>query len=252
MPAPLLDLVYGADPRQRLDLFLPDKPAPRLFVFVHGGGWRGGDKAQYRALGELLCGFGYAVALPNHRLAPGYRHPAAIADVAAAVNWLRRYSGESGIRTDGMIFAGHSSGAHLAALLALHPRWQAAAGNPSGAVAAVVCISGIYDLLAAPDAAAYLEPVFGGDPDPDGAWRDASPLQHVASGAPPFFLAHAEFDYPGADAQARAMAAALERAGAAAQCISIPGRDHVSILAGVRSLFDPLALSLAMFLRAAV
>src|SRR6185312_5108590 len=111
----LPDLAYGSDPRQTLDLFLPERRAPRLFVFIHGGGWRGGSKDQYRALGQLLVGFGYAVALPNHRLAPEHPYPAAIEDIAAAIACVRRYSDESGIRADDIYLGGHSSGAHLAA-----------------------------------------------------------------------------------------------------------------------------------------
>ncbi|MGH9479840.1 MAG: alpha/beta hydrolase [Terriglobales bacterium] len=237
----LADLAYGRDPRQVLDLYLPKKAKPRLFVFVHGGGWRGGDKAHYRSLGELLSGFGYAVALPNHRLAPEHPHPAAADDVAAAIQCVLRYSPESGIRAQGMYLGGHSSGAHLAALLAVHPRYR----QPEP-LAGVICISGVYDLGAYAEAAGYLRPVFGDDP---AVWADASPVEHVLPGAPPFFMAYAEHDIPGAAHQAARMAAAVRTVGGSAQVTEVPGRDHVTILTGVQSIFDPLALGLAMFLR---
>ena len=244
----LSDLAYGDDHRQRLDLYLPERSDPRLFVFIHGGGWRGGSKDEYRALGELLVQFGYAVALPNHRLAPQHPYPAAAEDIAAALGWLCRSAPESGIRTQGIILAGHSSGAHLAALVALHPRLRALAGLAPSAFAGVIGISGIYDIEASAAASPeYLGPVFG---DAPGTWADASPLRHARAGAAPFLLAHAEFDYPGAAGQAAAMAQALDRAGGAADVVAVPGRDHVTILSGVRSLFDPLAMRMAIFLRA--
>jgi|SRR6185437_863657 len=256
----LEDLAYGTHPRQVLDLFLPERPSPRLFVFIHGGGWRGGDKGHYRALGELLSGFGYAVALPNHRLAPEHPFPAPAEDVAAAIACVDRYSGESGVRADGMFLGGHSSGAHLAALLAVHPSLL-----PGADIAGVISISGVYDLMAyqsgsrgaavpgpAPtnEAGEYLEPVFGADRS---RWSAASPISYVERGRalPPFFLAHAEFDYPGAGEQAERFAARVEAAGGNAQVVDVPGRDHVTILTGVRSLLDPLALGLALFLRTA-
>jgi acetyl esterase/lipase len=240
----LPNLAYGCDPRQVLDLYLPDTASPRLLVFVHGGGWRGGDKRQYGPLGELLASFGYAVALPNHRLAPQHPFPAQAEDVAAAVACVLRYASESGIQPRGILLGGHSSGAHLAALLALHPRLA----EPIAAsdVAGVICISGVYDLTAYASATGYLAPVFGADP---AAWEQASPLRHVRAGAPPFFLAYAEHDVPGAGDQAQAMAQELRRQGGYARVTAVPGRDHVSILAGVQSLLDPLALGLAMFLR---
>ncbi|HWG37353.1 MAG TPA: alpha/beta hydrolase [Terriglobales bacterium] len=245
----LEDLAYGTHPRQVLDLFLPERPHPRLFVFIHGGGWRGGDKRKYRALGELLSGFGYAVALPNHRLAPEHPFPAAAEDVAAAIACVHRYSGESGVRREGMFLGGHSSGAHLAALLAVQPSLLPGL-LPEAEIAGVIAISGVYDLGAYEDAGEYLEPVFGADCS---RWAEASPITFVENGRglPPFFLAHAEFDYPGAGEQAERMAARVEAAGGDAQVVYVPGRDHVTILSGVQSLLDPLALGLALFLRAA-
>ena len=245
----LADLAYGDAPRQVLDLYLPDRPAPRLFVFIHGGGWRGGDKEHYRALGELLANFGYAVVLPNHRLAPEHPYPAMAEDVAAAVAWVLRYAHESGVRQDGIFLAGHSSGAHLAALLSLHPRLLPQAGVALGDIAGAICISGVYDLTHyAGPGSEYLEPVFGRLP---AALAEASPLHHMRSGAPPFFLAYAEHDYPGAGQQASAMSEALERSGGAAQVVEVPGRNHVTILTGVQSILDPLALGLSLFLRGA-
>jgi acetyl esterase/lipase len=244
-------LAYGSAPRQTLDLFLPERAHPRLFVFIHGGGWRGGDKEHYRALGELLSNFGYAVALPNHRLAPQHPYPAAAEDVAQALQWVLRYAAESGIRRDGIFLAGHSSGAHLAALLALHPRFLPAAGVGRASLAGVVGISGVYSLdpyAGATPVVDYLEPVFGADP---AVWSDASPARWAHGDMPPFFLAYAEHDYPGADAQAAAMAEAVEHAGGAAHVVAVPGRDHVTILTGVRSALDPLAVGLALFLRTA-
>ena len=240
----LPDLAYGRDPRQVLDLYLPDAPSPRLLVFIHGGGWRGGDKQQYRALGELLSSFGYAVALPNHRLAPEHPLPAQAEDAAAAIACVLRYAPESGIQPRGVLLGGHSSGAHLAALLAVHPDLGETIAPCD--IAGVICISGVYDLTAYAAASGYLAPVFG---DAPGVWADASPLRHVGAGAPPFFFAYAEHDVPGAAEQAQAMARELRRHGGFASVTAVPGRDHVSILAGIQSLLDPLALGLAMFLR---
>lgn len=247
MPQSLPDMPYGDDERQRLDLYLPDRDRAPLFFFVHGGGWRGGDKAEYRPLADLLVKFGYAVALPNHRLAPGHAHPAQIQDVAAALGFLLRGSQESGIETTGICLAGHSSGGHLVSLLALHPEYLRSQGATPEQIAGVISICGVYDLsryqgLGDP----YLEGVFGTD---EAEFREASPISYVQAKAPPFFLAYAERDYPGAAQQAEAMASKLAQRGARARSLRVAGRDHVSILTGVRSMLDPLAVNLAMFMR---
>lgn len=247
MPQFLPDMIYGPDERHRLDLFLPDQSPAPLFFFVHGGGWRGGDKEHYRPLGELLVNFGYAVALPHHRLAPSAQHPAPVRDIAQALAFVLASAEEAGIERDGVCLAGHSSGGHLVSLLALHPRFLEEAGLSSRLISGVVSISGVYDLLQYRALASdYLSTAFG---EEAAVYRDASPLHHARPGAPPFLLAYAEHDYPGADLQARLMGEALDDQGVTTQVLSVPGRDHVSILAGIRSLFDPMAVGLAMFLR---
>lgn len=244
----LTDMPYGPDERHRLDLYLPERatPAP-LFFFVHGGGWRGGDKSRYKPLAEVLVNFGYAVAAPNHRLAPQDVHPAHIEDVAAALGFLRRSAGESNIRMDRVCLAGHSSGGHLVSLLALHPGYLQSAGVGFHQIGGVISISGVYDLTSFGNlGASYLGQAFGPETH---SYSDASPIFHVRPGTPPFFLAYAEHDYPGAKEQAEHFAAALKKHGGSAKVLRVEGRDHVSILSGVRSMFDPLAIGLGMFMR---
>ena len=51
------DISYGTDPRQRLDLYVPEKAASArtpVVVFWHGGRWSEGDKSQYRFVGAAL------------------------------------------------------------------------------------------------------------------------------------------------------------------------------------------------------
>lgn len=247
MPQFLPDMIYGDHERHRLDLFLPDQSPAPLFFFVHGGGWRGGDKEHYRALGDLLVTFGYAVALPHHRLAPASRHPDQVRDIAQALGFLMASAEEAGIQREGICLAGHSSGGHLVSLLALDPAYLEEFGLNTRHIAGVVSISGVYDLNEYRNSASdYLSVAFGSDP---GTYAEASPLSHVHPGAPPFLLAYAEHDYPNADGQAQRMHDALADQGVTSQVLRVSGRDHISILAGIRSLFDPLAVGLALFLR---
>ncbi len=236
---------YGSDPRQRLDLFLPAKAEPaRLLLFVHGGGWRGGSKEFYGALGETLVRFGFAVMLPNHRLAPQAPYRQQLEDVADALRWTLDYAGER-VKQDGLILGGHSSGAHLASLLALQPAARRRAGIERTQIRAVVAISGVYDLLPYRFLAGdYLASVFGREEE---QYRQASPRTYVGHGTPPFFLAYAEHDLPGLGEQAEGMAHTIQAQGGKARLVRVPGRDHTSILAGVRSMFDPLAVQLATF-----
>lgn len=68
-----LDIPYGDDPRQAMDVWLPDEgdgPFP-LIVFTHGGGWVGGDKREDTMPGAFkVMSQGYALACINYRIAP--------------------------------------------------------------------------------------------------------------------------------------------------------------------------------------
>jgi acetyl esterase/lipase len=140
------DLVYrpGGDPdgKDKLDLYVPPGQGPHpVIVFVHGGGLLQGDKSIYAGLGQYFVRRGFAAALINHRLSPGVSHPAHIEDAAAAFAWVYRNVARFGGDPGRVVLAGHSSGAYLAALLALDPRWLGAHDLDSTAIRGVVPIS---------------------------------------------------------------------------------------------------------------
>ena len=104
-----LDLSYGPDPRQRLDLFLPKAPPKGLFVFVHGGYWLAFDKSTWSHFAAGALARGYAVAMPSYPLCPQVRIGDITRSVQAAIALAAQH-------VDGPIrLAGHSAGGHLAA-----------------------------------------------------------------------------------------------------------------------------------------
>ena len=150
----LTELRYVSGSRggaQTLDLYLPALPSPKvaqaataarpegaapakgvpLLVFFHGGAWISGDKDQYALLGLSLATQGFAVAIPNYRLAGdgGPRHPAQVQDAAQAVAWLRQHAAEYGYQKTRVVVGGHSAGAHISAMLAFAPEFLKAYGD---------------------------------------------------------------------------------------------------------------------------
>jgi len=88
-----LEYVSGGDTAERLDLYLPEKPAHKplpLIVWVHGGGWKGGSKAGCPA--ALMVPKGYAAASVEYRFSQKALFPAQIQDCQAAIRWLRANS----------------------------------------------------------------------------------------------------------------------------------------------------------------
>jgi len=112
------DIPYVTDghPRQKLDLYLPEKAdkAP-LIIWVHGGAWLEGSKEDFVPLDYLAEG--YAVASINYRLSQHAIFPAQIQDCKAAVRWLRAHAGQYHLDPQRFGAWGASAGGHLVALL---------------------------------------------------------------------------------------------------------------------------------------
>lgn len=95
-------------------------PHPAV-VEVHGGSWAGLDRTAGRLYCQALAGAGFVVASVDFRQGPQHQHPAASADVTAAVRWLRLTASEHGVDPDRVGLVGSSSGGHLALLAATRP-----------------------------------------------------------------------------------------------------------------------------------
>src|SRR5437870_10766742 len=123
----------GADAkRHKLDLYLPQgfENFP-VVMFVHGGGWRHGDKdflGLYVKLGKALARHGIGVAVPNYRLSPAVKHPEHVKDVARAFAWLYHNIAKHHGDPDRLFVSGHSAGGHLAALFATNDKYLKAEG----------------------------------------------------------------------------------------------------------------------------
>jgi acetyl esterase/lipase len=122
-PATLTDLAYDdASAQQRLDLYLPAAAGPSpVVVYLHGGGWVGGDKASPDdvALIAPLVEHGFAVVSANYRFATEAHFPAQLDDARAALAWVRANATRYGLDAARLGAFGVSAGAHLAVLLGI-------------------------------------------------------------------------------------------------------------------------------------
>ena len=122
-PATLIDLAYDdASAQQRLDLYLPAATGPSpVIIYLHGGGWVGGDKASPDDVAVIapLVEHGFAVVSANYRFATEARFPAQLDDARAALAWARANATRYGLDTKRLGAFGVSAGAHLAVLLGI-------------------------------------------------------------------------------------------------------------------------------------
>lgn len=259
------DLPYlpgSAEPKHRLDLYLPRAGAPTAtLVFVHGGFWRNQDRRYLQSLtglygnvGVALARRGLAVALPSYRLLPRARIEDQLADVAAATRAAlqevarRRGAGAA----ERLILGGYSAGAHLVSVLALKPQRLAAAGVAPGALRGLLSLSGLLDLraMAAGQDEAFNRDVtdrlFGRAP----AQLDRySPLALLRAGAPPALILCAERDYPYVLSGGRAAAERLRALGARARHRVVPGLTHAGMILQLNRGDDAVSDEIAAFAR---
>jgi acetyl esterase/lipase len=204
-----------------------DGPFP-VVVFIHGGGWRTGDRSMLRHAVYSVAQQGCAGVTVQYRFAPSHAFPAQLDDVKDAVRFVREHAKEWKIDPDRVATFGGSAGAHLALLLATTGD-EDEAGKTSTAVRAAVSIAGPVDLTKRfPDASRHMvEDLLGqgrkGDRE---AQERASPLFHLDAGDPPVLLIHGTKDELVPYDQATAFKEACEAAGVKAELFTIPGGGH--------------------------
>ena len=140
------DYYYGPSPAETLDLYPAAVPNAPLLVFIHGGYWRSLDKQDFSFLAPAFVAAGVAVAMPNYGLAPATSIEEMVRQMLRAMAWLYRHLPQLGIDRRRIVVAGHSAGAHLAAMM-LAADWPRMADDlPRDMLCGAACISGLYDL----------------------------------------------------------------------------------------------------------
>jgi len=129
-----LDIPYGPRPRNRWDLFPADDPQAPCLVFIHGGYWQRNSREDFATFMQGVRAHGWSAALPGYTLAPDATLADIVAEIHAALDWLRDDGPSHGIAGP-VVLSGWSAGGHLTAMLLAHP-----------VVTAGLAISGVYDL----------------------------------------------------------------------------------------------------------
>jgi acetyl esterase/lipase len=201
---PDLAYVQGGSPRQKLDLYLPS-PVPAdplpLIVYLHGGGWKKGSKADGRRFAFRMVARGYAVACVGYRLSSEELFPAQLEDGKAAVRWLRDNAARYRLDPEHVGVMGVSAGGFLAVMMGVTRSTQLFdvgehLGQASG-VQGVCEFFGPTDLVrlheystaARTPQADEIVKLLGGDPHVQKIQaRKSSPLTYLDGVAPPFLI----------------------------------------------------------------
>jgi acetyl esterase/lipase len=167
-----LDVPYGGQPKQKLDVYSPRKTQGicPVLIFLHGGGMVEGDRCHYGYIAKPFAEHGVVTVVPSYRLAPDAQYPSQPQDIKHVLEWVFRNIRQHGGDPERICLCGHSAGAHLSAFVSLDTRWTKEASLPIDCIKSCVLISGNYDFVKFNNPA-YL-------PQPEKA-REASPLHNI-------------------------------------------------------------------------
>jgi acetyl esterase/lipase len=240
------DLAYGADQRQRLDVYAPRHAVKRpVVIFWYGGSWVTGSKADYRFVGAALAGEGFVAVLPDYRLFPQVTFPLFDEDGARAVAWVQHHAREFGGDPSRIVLMGHSAGAHTAAFLAFDHAFLERFGGDSHAIVGLVGLSGPYALVPDTDVLRATFP-------PPFTERDWQPIRHVDAQAPPTLLLHGLKDTEVAPEQTVELRDALVGAHVRVEMHLFPHRGHAATVAAFARLLrwrTPVVDEVAAYIR---
>ena len=183
------DVAYGGDPRQKLDIYVPDNlsaPAP-VIVFFYGGSWQNGDKSEYRFVGQAYASKGYIAVLANYRLYPEVSYPVFVQDGALATVWTHTHINEYGGDNKNLFVSGHSAGGYIAAMLTINEHFMNDAGGKRSWISGMIGLAGPYDFLPMTDP--KIIALFSTATD-----VDTQPISYVKSGVPPMLLLSGDAD----------------------------------------------------------
>lgn len=220
------DIPYGRHPRQKLDVYVAEKPRAdgKCAIFFYGGSWESGAKSDYLFVGQALASRGVTTVIPDYRVFPEALYPAFIDDCAAATRWTVDKVG-----TDRLFLAGHSAGAYNAMMLAANTPYLAAVGVDRTKLAGGIGIAGPYDFL--PLTSRRLQEIFGGSDR-----RETQPIIYAEAPLAPVLMLHGTADRTVKPYNSERFATAWQRAGGKAELKLYPDVDHIDIVGAFAGL----------------
>jgi triacylglycerol lipase len=245
------DLAYGPAERHRLDIFAAGTggSARPVLLFVHGGGFIGGDKTAhgspfYDNVGQWAARHGMLGVTMTYRLAPEHRWPAGSEDVGRAVRWLREHVASHAGDPNQIFVMGQSAGAvHVAGYVAREHSSSSQGWRPAGAI----LVSGLYDTRTM-EKNSYFEAYFGNEAE---IIPGVSFLEPLARTEVPLMLVLAQFDPRDFQRQAVALNGAyVEQHQHWPRFVQLTGHNHLSTVYGLDTPGDALGPHILAFARA--
>ena len=226
---------YGTGPLDKLDIYIPRvsrKDKHDVIVFYDGGRWRYGKKENSRFVGAALARRGYVTVIPEFRKYPEVHFPVFVEDGARALAWVDEHIAEYAGRPDRIHLAGHSSGAHMAALLTVDTHYLAAEGKDARVIIKdFAALAGPYAFTPADK---DLVEIFG----PPDRYPQMQATTFVKGKEPPMLLLYGVEDKTVLSYNHERLAQRIREKGGHVEVITYPELGHIGMI-GTFSGFGP-------------
>ncbi len=231
------DLTYKqiGDRSLKLDIYHQKNltEAAPVLVFIHGGGWRKGDKVDYRCYLVDFAQRGYVTATLSYRFSQEAPFPAAVNDVKCAIRWLKTHANEYFINPEKVAVIGGSAGGHLAMMIGYSSDVPELDGEcvdstVNSRVQAVVNLYGPSDLTTDRSIETPSVKTFIGKPADEALedYKKASPITYLTEDDPPTLIFHGTLDKLVPVEQSDKLKAKLDKVGISAEYHKLKGWPH--------------------------
>ncbi|MBD8490588.1 alpha/beta hydrolase fold domain-containing protein [Echinicola sp. CAU 1574] len=218
----------------KLDVFCPENQGTKTIpgiLFVHGGGWKSGDRSLQIPLAKALAAKGYITAVMDYRLSLEAPYPAGVHDVKDAIKWIKDHANEFNVDTTRIAISGGSAGGQLAALVGTTngmKKYESDHGDyhSSADVQAIIDMDGVlaFHHPESSEGTVAAEWLGGTSEEVPEVWDEASALYQVSDRAVPVLFLNSQ--YPRFHAGQDDMIQKLDQLGIYSEVHSFPNSPH--------------------------
>ncbi len=224
------DIVFDSNHDLKLDIYAPQDAGEVTYpvlVFLYGGRWTDGRRQDYRFIADRFVPRGYIVVIPDYRKYPDVRFPAFAEDVASSIAWVHDNISAYGGDAASLFVSGHSSGAHLGAIVAADERYL----SESVRIKAFAGLAGPYNFT--PEEEDLID-MFG----PPERYPQMQVSTFVDGSEPPMLFLHGAKDTTVKPFNYERVEAAIREKGGVVESKLYPSFDHVGILTALSWIKD--------------
>lgn len=223
------DIAYGDEDWQKLDLYIPDKAKTEklpVIIFFYGGRWTDGSKEMYPFVGKAFAEQGYIVAIADYSKYPDVKFPLFVKDGAKAVAWVHSNAASYNGNPENIFVSGHSSGAHIGALVTVDERYLKAEGKNPSIIKGFAGLAGPYDFV---PQAKDLKDMFG----PPEKYPEMTVTTFVDGNEPPMLLLWGAKDEAVWERNLKLLSEKIEEKKGKVETKIYPTLDHVGIISSL-------------------